>query len=301
MSAHDELNPRYKIAGAILTAVLFLLLFMAGSDSGGSESASIAQKSVAIVETSRGWGSAVAFKVRGSDRVFFLTAKHVVENKTDFQIKVLGHTRGFKAGMMSVPARLVVVSAGCDAAILTIPPVPWDFLGAQIETQLPLVGTDVLAVGNMHGPNFDGSVSQGIVAQVGVHPPEYPTFPWDIVDQTTAVNLPGSSGGPVFRKSTGRLLGIQVGNIEGAAFFYLPSRILLAHAHAEGWDWLFGRGKVPSETELTKMADGIIVKPEPEVLSIQQILGSGAVIKVPAPAPPPAHKGLDPALKRGHR
>lgn len=252
-----------------------------------------AQQSCAIVETESGWGSAVPFQVRGADRIFFLTAKHVVEKHRDLHIRVESHCRGFKAGYFTVPTRIVMLSSGCDAAILTIPPVQWNFEGARIERDLPRVGDEVLAVGNMHGASFDNAVSQGIIAQLGVHPPEefFPGFPWAVVDQTTAINLPGSSGGPVFSSHSGKLLGIQVGNSEGAVFLYLPSRVLLAFAHAEGWGWLFGDGKI-TESQLTELMSKVpALEPAPAPITLQQLLS------LPI-APPQKHNGPD---LKGHR
>jgi hypothetical protein len=235
---------------ALKVLVLFCIVLMIAvcfdSKSWPTE-AEQAQESVATIETPTGWGSAVAFKVKGTDRIFFLTAKHVVDKRGPFLIRVDSHSRGFKAGKFTVPAQVVFSSPGCDAAILTIPPVEWKFRGAKIEKNLPHVGDDVYAVGNMHGANFDRTVSQGIVAQQGVVPQDAPGFPWALVDQTTAINLPGSSGGAVFSRDGGKLIGIQVGNMESAVFLYLPSRVLLAHARAEGWAWLFGEGRITEE------------------------------------------------------
>lgn len=297
MLAHDLLRPKSNLAAFAYWALFVgVLVSLCVWSSLRPNLAELAQESVATVETPTGWGSAVAFQVRGSERTFFLTAKHVIENRGALKIRVESHQQGFKAGHFEVPAQVVFVSSACDAAILTIPPVQWKFRGARIELDTPRVGDEVYAVGNMHGANFDRTVSQGIVAQLGVYPESFPNFPWPLVDQTTAINLPGSSGGPVFSRETGKLLGIQVGNAEGAVFLYLPSRALLAHAHREGWDWLFGYGKAPSE-------DKLFPKPAESPSPTNSVVA--AIITSPLAPPPAVSKGvpsgLNPELKRGHR
>lgn len=285
---------------AVLLAFMVCLVVAAGCDSGAwPAEAEKAQESTATVETATGWGSAVAFRVPGLDRDFFLTAKHVIEGRQDIHIRVESHERGFKAGYFTVPAKVVMVSKGCDAAILTIPPVQWKFRPARIQRELPRVGQEVIAVGNMAGANFDRTVSQGIVAQLGVLPQDIPNFPWPIVDQTTAINLPGSSGGGLFNRETGRLVGIQVGNAQGAVFLYLPSRVLLAYAHAEGWGWLFGDGRV-TEKQIGEMMESAVPP-----LSLPKTPSLTPVVKIPPAAPGRSNTGLpgglDPALKKGHR
>jgi len=297
MSAHDGIPKPMSVLALIALGVCLLSGCYSEFDRRAAEKA---QDSVAIVETPDGWGSAVAFKVRGSDRTFFLTAKHVVENKGDLKIRVESHIRGFKSGHFEVPAQTVFISPGCDAAILTIPPVNWKFRGAKIERFLPRVGTEVYAVGNMHGANFDNTVSQGIVAQLGVRPQDVPNFPWSLVDQTTAINLPGSSGGPVFDRATGRLLGIQVGNMQSAVFLYLPSRVLLAKSHAEGWGWLFGDAPVPSEKQLQEFM-AKVPKEAPTVIPIVTLSRPSTFTLIPNEPEPRKYKGLDPELKKGHR
>lgn len=293
----EPITEALALAG-IVGAVLGALVFATERQAAELLPAERAQASVATVETPTGWGSAVAFKAEGSDRIFFLTAKHVVENRGDLEIRVESHSRGFKAGRFTVPAKVVFMSPGCDAAILTIPPVEWKFIPANLDQNSPRVGTKVLAVGNMHGANFDRSVSSGIIGQVGVHPTDFP-FPWALVDQTTAINLPGSSGGAVFDEHSGKLLGIQVGNVEGAIFLYLPARVLLANARAEGWAWLFGEGKI-TEKEIGELIAKAPAPPAVESPSVLQQLLQSLPGATPVPAPP-ARGGLNPELKKGHR
>lgn len=287
MAAHDAI-PKVLATIALILAAVYVFVHP-------PTDGELGQKQVAVVETATGWGSAVAFKVRGSDRVFFLTAKHVVDGRTDLKIRMESHVRGFKAGHFEVPAQVLLMSPGSDSAILTIPPVAWPFRSAEIQRELPSVGDEVYAVGNMHGANFDGSVSDGVVAQLGVFPDAAPTFPWPIVDQTSAINLPGSSGGAVFSRRTGKLLGIQVGNYQQAVFLYLPARVLLAQSRAEGWGWLFGDGHVPSEQQIQDL-----LKPKLPGLSVTNLV-SISKIATNAPEARKAPRGLDPELKRGHR
>ena len=93
MSAHDGIPKPMSVLALIALGVCLLSGCYSEFDRRAAEKA---QDSVAIVETPDGWGSAVAFKVRGSDRTFFLTAKHVVENKGDLKIRVESHIRGFQ-------------------------------------------------------------------------------------------------------------------------------------------------------------------------------------------------------------
>jgi S1-C subfamily serine protease len=136
-----------------------------------------------------------------------------------------------------------------DFSLLLVNAPANDFLtGAEFDDVLcPPVGTAVIHCGNWLGADFDGSVSEGIISQTGVQP-AIENWHWKITDQISATVVPGSSGGPIFRRDNGKCVGIVVGGVgRGALGFasYIPTRVI---ASEEIIRWaVFGNWCPPDE------------------------------------------------------
>lgn len=212
-----------------------------------------AQKETALVETGHGQGSGVFFK-RGN-HVFLWTANHVVENEASIKIRRILRYQNKKAGEMVFPAHLILNYPAADAAVLLVDAPPSLVEGSVWASGVEVPGAPVFTVGNLYGSSFDGSVSTGVIAQLGVDDEDKPSgWPWKLADQTTVVIAPGSSGGPVFNQ-LGEVLGLIVGGptkgLDSVAIF-TPRRVIEAAANKE--PWLFSDG-IPSEAHLQSLMD----------------------------------------------
>jgi len=211
---------------------------------------------------------------------------------------VLYHPFGYKSGGASYPTEIVLLSEQADLAVLEVVPNPGTFLGVTFSDAFPRVGDPVFHVGNFSGPDFDGSVTTGIIAQVGVYPARLESiWPWALTDVSTATNMRGSSGGRIFDPE-GRVVGVVVGNKENALFVHQPMRLLRDVACREGFEWLFDPAALmPPDAELKQMeawntpaaGDG---SDAPQVISLEDFLKlAHPPVKKPAEPMKPINPG----------
>lgn len=187
---------------------------------------SAAQRNTVIVDTPGGPGSGIVIKRFGF--VYVWTAYHVIASEPKVKVKQFFHFDGHKAGYVVFPATLIWFDGKNDLALLWLD-APSDFFeGVTFSpAKPPNVGDFVFHVGNWLGEDFDGSVSTGIVSQVGVQHSDS-SWPWPLTDQTTATVTAGSSGGAVFN-SKGEVIGIVVGGPHRGDFgfsHYIPVRVI---------------------------------------------------------------------------
>lgn len=188
---------------------------------------SAAQRNTVLVDCDGGQGSGVVIKRGGF--VYVWTAFHIISGESSIQAKQFFHFRGHKSGHVSFPATVVWTDSKNDLALLWLDAPADFFTGATFSPRgtQPKVGEPVFHVGNWLGEDFDGSVSVGIVSQVGVAH-SHPAWPWKVTDQTTATITSGSSGGGVFN-SSGEVVGIVVGGPHKGDFgfaHYIPVRVI---------------------------------------------------------------------------
>lgn len=165
---------------------------------------------VLIVCPSGAQGSGVVVK-RGA-RLFVWTAAHVVDDCDSVVIRSYIRHNGERVGHMDFTARVLERNDSLDVALLWLVSPESYFESADFAGPEPArVGDSVYHVGNYWGAEFDGSVSTGVISQIGVRP-KYSDWPWKFpLDQTTAFVVYGSSGGGIFRHSDNKLIGIIVG------------------------------------------------------------------------------------------
>lgn len=200
------------------------------------------QEQTVLIVVKDGQGSGII--VERGDRVFLWTANHVVGNSPQVMVKQFIRTKGRKVGEVSFIARIMARDVERDLALLWVDCPPGFFRAAKFaEDGVPLVGTKVVHVGNVLGAEFDGSVSTGIISQVGVLPVD-PSWPWKRpTDQGTFSAFYGGSGGPVFYHSNSKVAGILVGGLVGRGYInYVPVREILVFARKNGVSWaVYGR------------------------------------------------------------
>jgi len=208
------------------------------------------QESTALVVASDGQGSGVVIE-RGS-RVFIWTANHVVDKSSEVVVKRFIRTEGRKVGEISFRARLIARDAERDIALLWVDCPAGFFRAAKFGGGILPVGVRLTHVGNVLGAEFDGSVSSGILSQVGVRPDD-PAWPWrHPTDQGTFSAFYGGSGGPVFYKD--KVVGILVGGLVGRGYInYVPVREILVFARKNGLSWSVYGSRCPSDDALNEL------------------------------------------------
>jgi S1-C subfamily serine protease len=219
-----------------------------------------AQRQTVLIQASSGQGSGVIISRRtpgGQVRLFVWTAAHVVGDDAEVSVKVGLRTEGHKSGSSVFKAQVINVSKETDVALLRLNAPASFFEPSEFDTAAPLrVGDAVFHVGNFFGDAFDGSVTTGIISQVGIHPDSgrYEGWPWKLLDQTSAFAVPGSSGGPVFSGSTRRVVGLIVGGplVGGNIACFLPVRVIEAYARTAKIEWAVRGTKCPADSTFEK-------------------------------------------------
>lgn len=224
----------------------------------------LAQAKTVLIKSDIGQGSGVVVKRSSDDgdRVFVWTANHVVAKANT--VLVIRHLRqdGKDAGELVFTARVIARFPDRDCALLWVACPPSSFEEAQWGDTRPLtVGTPIFHVGNFYGEDFEGSVSTGIVSQIGIHP-ALVGWPWKVADQCSALAVPGSSGGPVFLDSTEEVVGLIVGGPSDQISSFVPVREI-ERAASEGKVLWAVRGKLcPSDSVLESLVLSNFIAPK---------------------------------------
>lgn len=227
-----------------------------------------AQKQTVLVSTVSGSGTGVV--VKRHDHVFVWTAAHVVSDTGSPAIKVILRNGLHKAGDASFTGSVIAKSIILDVALISVD-APENFFeqSATFDDILPLpVGSSVYHVGNFLGTDFDNSVSTGVLSQVGVNPEHLTGWPWPVADQTTALIVPGSSGGPIFNDKNNRVLGLAVGTVDNI-FVFVPIRAIEVFANSAHVFWAVRGHDCPSNAELRSLAEPFKVVATPPVLILK--------------------------------
>ncbi len=245
------------------------------------------QEQTVQVVTDKGSGTGVVIK--RDDKVFVWTAAHVVAGRSDVEVRQQFRFGGVKAGLQVFTAHVIARLPDTDAALLWVDAPPDKLTGAEWADIGAGVGTSVVHVGNIFGKNFEGSVSEGIVSQIGVSPKDFPEWPWPICDQSTVIMFPGCSGGPLFTLD-GKITGLVVGGPPEArpgVSCYVPLRAIYEAARKAGVVWALYGQRAPHAKTLEEM---IVASTIPEAMSIENFLKI-IIGETPPPqpdCPPPA-------------
>lgn len=248
-----------------------------------------AAKQTVLVETDGGYGTGFVVlrdNISGH-RVFVWTAAHVVDNVDVAKVHVFSRTGGSKAGDHVYDAKVVYRPAGVDATLLLVNAPAELFEGAKFDFAPPKVGCPTYHVGNLYGPRFDGSLTSGVISQLGVNP-GIPGWPWPLLDQTSALAVPGSSGGPVYNARNGKVLGILVSGPGVAGIScYVPVRLLATAVDNLSWTMLGSR--CPSDVLLDQLVCKAKLPPKP-VVFILPLLPAAPDAKAPVKPVKPSRK-----------
>jgi S1-C subfamily serine protease len=220
-----------------------------------------AQLNTALVDVPNGWGTGFAVRrtnPNGNPRLFIWTARHVVHSHPQSKIELAIFLRDAEHRRISAVPLTVkrVWELDADAALLWVDCPVGMFTGLQFDMRTPELGEPVFAVGNAHGPGYDGSVLQGIVSQFGVAKAEEHGIGWDMTDLTTAAFQPGVSGGPVVSERSHNVIGIAVGSSQHGSNVYLPTREILRSAREAGLEWAVLGSVCPADVDLIAEPDG---------------------------------------------
>lgn len=232
--------------------------FDAGSVVQYSNRYEAAQHQTVLVSLPDGQGSGVV-TIRtnpwGEKRVFVWTAAHVVAKQdgtcfSEASIILNIRNRNHKVGRTIFKGRVIGFDPNLDVALLWVDAPAEYFLGAKFDSaNPPKVGASLFHVGNFLGDTFDGSVSAGILSQIGVLP-DLEGWPWPISDQFTSLIIPGSSGGPVFNGDNNKVVGLAVGSVAGLIYVYVPVRALEIFANRRGVQFALRGNRCPSDAGL---------------------------------------------------
>ncbi|MGQ3413250.1 S1C family serine protease [Natrinema sp. LN54] len=133
------------------------------------------------------------------DDEYVLTNNHVVEAAREGGIELQFSNEEWRA------ASIVGTDAYSDLAVLRVEDMPEVASGLSLAESEPIIGQEVLAIGNPLG--LDASVSQGIVSGTGRSLPSPTGFSIPAAIQTDAPINPGNSGGPLVSLE-GEVLGV---------------------------------------------------------------------------------------------
>jgi len=204
-----------------------------------------AQKATVLLQTEHGYGS--GFVVRRGEKLFVWTAAHVTEKVNTLQVHQVIRHGNHKVGLSTFRATVIARDETLDLALLSLDAPPSYFTSVHFS-RLPAlpVGTAVYHVGNFSGPQFDGSVSTGIVSQIGV---TIAGTLWSVLDQMTTPAFPGSSGGPVFT-GDGEVVGVLVGGVSPVLDFFVPVRAMWLFAETQNVRFALDWEHTPTEAQL---------------------------------------------------
>ncbi len=189
----------------------------------------LCQSSISI-DTRGSGGSGVIIYSEGRDALV-LTARHVIEPAC--RSKKAGTLELKNDGIYARARRIFLPPHRIDAALLETegrlgPAVPLCF-------ERPRLGSGLIVIGA--GMGIDNSVSMGIVSKRIEEKAK--GFSYDVIQTDAVVNL-GNSGGGVFKRSTGELIGIVsyklvIGGERLAEGGFAISVSILMKAPMEGW------------------------------------------------------------------
>jgi S1-C subfamily serine protease len=225
-----------------------------------------AQRATVLLSLPDGQGSGVVVRRESSDgtRLFIWTAAHVVEGFNEAKVGYFVRYQGARVGRVEFTAQVLARDKAKDIALLWLKAPPGYFGSARFDVRTHHhVGDYQYHVGNFFGEVFDGSVSTGVISQIGVKP-EDPQWPWAApLDQTTCAAIFGSSGGPVF-DSDNKICGLIVGGPVGKGFIeYVPTREIVKWADSIHVSWAVVGDYSPNDIFLQQLAQSNAVTAKP--------------------------------------
>ncbi|WP_226479533.1 S1C family serine protease [Natrinema amylolyticum] len=150
------------------------------------------------------------------DDQHIVTNNHVVQNASEGGIEIQFNNQEWRT------ASIVGTDAYSDLAVLRVDDMPDVAAGLSLSESEPVIGQEVLAIGNPLG--FDASVSQGIVSGIDRSLPSPTGFSIPAAIQTDAPINPGNSGGPLVGLE-GEVLGVVFAGASQTIGFAISARL----------------------------------------------------------------------------
>jgi S1-C subfamily serine protease len=222
-----------------------------------------AQRSTVLIESSKSYGSGFTIQRENPDgrsRTFVWTAAHVVRLDNEVKVSRVVRLNGRKVGSVNFTARVLLRDDALDIALLWLESPPEHFLPVVFARNDASVGDKVFHCGNFAGPLLEGSVSTGIISQVGI---SGPNFPWLFIDQTTAIVMHGSSGGALFDDWNSSVVGIVVGITGPGVTYFVPVSVVHSFAVLHDSEWAFSGNDCPADSGLLKLVQSAKVVQAP--------------------------------------
>lgn len=218
-------------------------------------------------------GSGVMF-TRG-ETTYVWTAAHVVDNLRKIRMVIINGSpkavvefsdaeivqefreNGRRIGETKMDARVIRYSdseEGHDLALLEVRKRNFTAATASFYDgeEIPAIGTELYHVGSLLGQFGSNSLTTGVVSQIGRVldlGANGVTF-----DQVSTPGFPGSSGGGVFEKSTGRYVGMLVRGAGENFCLIVPVRRMREWADSAGIAWAMDPSvAMPTAEELAKL------------------------------------------------
>lgn len=226
-----------SLSTVFVIAACFLLL----SGPTVPTSPAILQQQTVMLDCADSNASGILFKRRGRNgepRTFVWTAAHFAKrigtNKvTAIQDIVKGRR---PAGKLETEARVVEIIPDYDLALLELEnPAAFEF-GATFDlsgAELPL-GAPLSHVGCWQGQEGHRSYSEGVNSYPVRLKDLWPGVP---MGQATTICFPGSSGGPLFSRTTGKVVGMELGMSFPVVNYFLPMDVWIEQAHRRNLLW----------------------------------------------------------------
>lgn len=214
------------------------------------------QRSSAIEVNDGGVGSGFVYDKRGH----IITNSHVIQASESINVTFLDG-RSYEASVVGVDKFTDIAIIKVDAEPSTLHPLKF---GDSSELK---VGQQIAAIGNPFG--LSGSMTSGIVSQVGRLLPSASGYSIPDVIQTDAAINPGNSGGPLLNMR-GEVIGVNnaiqstTGEFAGVGFA-IPSQTMVKIApilisdgsYAHPWVGISGRDIGPETARLMGLDDTI--------------------------------------------
>ncbi|MGG4142721.1 trypsin-like peptidase domain-containing protein [Paenibacillus algorifonticola] len=178
------------------------------------------QKLVVMIESGNGkQGSGFLYNNQGD----LITNAHVVSGVHKVKI----HTSDAR----ELDGEVIGISTETDVAVVRVPGLVGEKPLKMVRNKKAEIGDEVMAIGSPLG--FQNTVTTGIISGLGRN---FTIEPYSYKDlyQISAPIAPGNSGGPLVRRETGEVLGINSAGIEqGSIGFSIP--IVNVLATVEAW------------------------------------------------------------------
>jgi serine protease Do len=228
--------------GMILAVILLVLGFAVGEtctilfntniESRHQAAQSLLCQSV-MIDNGGGKGSGTLMVYDGD--VYCWTASHVVRDSEEVTVKQSIYQVHGLAGFVHVQAKVVARSDEYDLALLKLePPVYHPDSELRFASHAPKVGGKLIHIGCLHGEPGYNSYSEGHVSYL--NRPSPPGIRATVLDQTTVMAYPGSSGGGVYNEH-GEYVGMLVAGAGPGWNLMVPVRAIRQWCKEEGIEW----------------------------------------------------------------